>query len=73
MAQQLTDVPGIRGDAGSIPGLLSGLRIWHCSCGVGRRLQLRLDPLYAASAALKRPKKKKKKNERSSRIVEKVE
>ena len=48
--------------------LLSGLRIPRCcGCGVGRRLQLLIQPQawelpYAATAALKRPKRRKEKN-----------
>ena len=43
------NLPGIREDAGSIPGLVQGVKV-AMSCGVGRRrsvgqqLQLRFDP-----------------------------
>ena len=30
MAQWLTNLTRIREDSGSIPGLVSGLRIWRC-------------------------------------------
>ena len=30
MAQRLTNLTNIHEVEGSIPGLLSGLRIWHC-------------------------------------------
>ena len=52
------NLPGISEDAGSIPGLVQGVKvamscgvgrrrswIWHhCGCGVGQQLQLRFDP-----------------------------
>ena len=44
---------------------LSGLRIWNCcGCGVGRQLQLLLDPYPGVAVQDKRQKNKERKKER---------
>ena len=62
MAQWLTNPTRNHEVAGSIPGLLSGLRIrCCCGCGVGPIGPRVWECPYASGVALKRQKKKEKK------------
>ena len=47
MAQQLTNQISINEDAGSIPALLSGLRILHCGLWCTTQTRLRSDVAVA--------------------------